>query len=262
MRRAASVDAVTHSAQRRHDPVKGRDVACPHGRPRPRAPLPVRGVRRTGARSLCELRRRAGSNRAARVRALRLSGRLAGAAVRRMLGPPAGVRAGARGNRVRRAREEARLRVEGARAPRPRGRTRCARGRRRRTTFGRPAHIRAGRQGARAPARACPRRAARCRTRRAVGHPRHRRARPSRVVEAAGDVAASGSPGERARRVLDVSAGTSAHRSRGRRLHHRRDAVRLRDRAAEGRRAPRGGRLPGEGGALALDDHDQEAPCD
>ena len=84
--------------------------------------------------------------------------------------------------------------------------------------------------------------------------------RAHRRLATAGRVAAGGAASERPRRVRGVEPCASERRARRRRLHDRRDRVCLRDRAPAGRSAAGRGGLPRAGSAVALEQHEREAP--
>ena len=121
-----SHEADTIPARCRHSSAR---LAWKRGTSRPRAPHPLRRVRRPRCRPVRAVCGGARPHRAARLRAVRLPRRVARAALRRVRRPAARLRDGARRDRLRRACTTARLGVEGAWAPRSRA---AARGDRRR----------------------------------------------------------------------------------------------------------------------------------
>ena len=171
------------------------------------------------------------------VRAVWSPDGMAGSPLCGVRGPPTRVRDGARGSGVRRTRQAARYRLEGARSPRPRP----SRGRPpRRRTAHRSAggHVGPGESRPGVEARPSPGRAPRARARDTVERaparapPAHARRGPATRV------LARRPPPERARRLRDVAGAAAPDPPRRRRLHERRNRERGRVGSTPRRRPP------------------------
>ena len=210
----------------------------------------VRDLRSVRPSAVRRLPLRARSPARARVRALRLTWRMAGPALRRVLGTPTRLRQGPFCDRVRRSCAFVRARVEGTWPPKARrsrrgpGRRSCAAARVRSDS------VRSGRSqaGTGAGRRPAPRLGPRART--ALGAPGDRDPAAETHAPASARAYARRAAPERAR-----DGGCSRNRTRFRRPGRRRLHVgchrrRVRVRAQASGRAPGRGRDPGESGAL------------
>ena len=214
------------------------------------SPRALCGLRSLRPAALRQLPWRARPPARARVRALRVAGPVAGAALRRVLGPSARLHQRPGSDRVRRSRSRLRARVEGARSPeagasggRPRGGSRPA-------ADVRSACFRSRRSCARPQARRRPAARAGARAREALGASGRRRpAQGARRPTAARTVPCRAAA-ERARNGRRARSRAPDGRTDRRRLHVGSDRQRFRERVEACRCASRRGGHLREGGAL------------
>lgn len=215
---------------------------------RPSPPGAVRDLQHAGPRAVRPVPWLADATGSAGLRALRVSGTLAGPALRRVLGEEAGIRRSAFGDRLRRECPRARARVERARTPPPRAR-RC--GSRRRGRPGAAGCVpapRPRRSGARSGARRHTVALARRRARAALASTRPRRARAQPDAATPARPVARRTQTERSRKRHRVLRDPDSGMHRRRRLHVRCHGGRLccgrqaRGSAEDHRRYSRAGR--------------------
>ncbi len=209
-------------------------------------------MRATRFRALRALPRLARPAEPARLRALRLAGRLAGAPVRGVLGPPPRIRPRAVGDRVRRARSHVRALMEGEGPEAARGGSRSADRRRHRSAGRRPPRQRPGRPRARVGARKRRPEGARRRAGCTVGAPGRRSPPPAAFPSPTARPRTRGAPSQRPRQRCRRRIRSSYGLPRRRRLHigSNRGCVCIRPETC--RRTPSRGDHPRAGSALML----------